>query len=333
MAPAYHWFENAKQTNNSLKEGQEMPTEEKRESIKIVPPGKKKCVWMEAGVVSYKLCDNNYDCPTCLYDHAMQVKVDREKEAATLQPVEASPDKFTATWADKMMRLPASKRKCRYMITGEVNSKICPNAYECGSCAFDQMMQQRLETDVLPVQALSQEAGFQLAEGCYYHEGHTWARPEYGGRVRVGLDDFAQKLLGRLAGIELPEIGHEVKQGKEGFAVRRNGETVQILSPIDGIVSRINDRLLDHPELLNSSPYEDGWFLIVEPTKLRKNLKGLYYGEEAVTYTSEEKEKLLSMANDDLRLAADGGITVEDISEEVGGEIWATLAKTFLRTK
>ncbi|MBT4365761.1 MAG: hypothetical protein HOD17_14875, partial [Desulfobacteraceae bacterium] len=56
-----------------------------RESMKIVPPGKKKCVWMEAGVVSYKLCDNNFDCTTCSYDHGMDAKVARQKEANLLQ--------------------------------------------------------------------------------------------------------------------------------------------------------------------------------------------------------------------------------------------------------
>ena len=61
-----------------------MGAKNKRESMKIVPPGKKKCVWMEAGVVSYKLCDNNYDCSTCVYDQGMQLKVARQKaEAAT----------------------------------------------------------------------------------------------------------------------------------------------------------------------------------------------------------------------------------------------------------
>jgi len=114
-----------------------MVSKDKRESMKIVPPGKKKCVWMEAGVVSYKLCDNNYDCSTCVYDHAMQVKVARQKESAVVATsVETPADKFTATWVDKMMQLPASQRKCRYMITGEVARKICPNAYECGSCSF-----------------------------------------------------------------------------------------------------------------------------------------------------------------------------------------------------
>ena len=117
----------------------------RKESMKIVPPGKKRCVWMEAGVVSYKLCDNNFDCPTCVYDHAMQTKVARQKESMEIKPVGAPPEKFTATWVDKMMMLPATSRKCRYMITGEIGRKICPNAYECGTCSFDRMMQQRLQ--------------------------------------------------------------------------------------------------------------------------------------------------------------------------------------------
>ena len=77
-----------------------MKTSEKRESMKIVPPGKKKCVWMEAGVVSYKLCDNNFDCSTCSYDHAMLDKVARHKAAAVAQPIPAAPEKFNETWVD-----------------------------------------------------------------------------------------------------------------------------------------------------------------------------------------------------------------------------------------
>jgi glycine cleavage system H lipoate-binding protein len=309
-----------------------MATRAKKESMKIVPPGKKKCVWMEAGVVSYKLCDNNYDCSTCVYDQGMQLKVARQKEAAQLATVEASKDKFTETWVEKMMQLPASQRKCRYMITGEIGRKICPNAYECGNCSFDQMMQERLLAETLPVHSQTQVAGYKLAEDTYYHEGHTWAKTEYGGRVRVGLDDFAQKLLGKLSKIESPNIGHEVKQGEAGFQVKRNGDTFQVLSPVNGIVTHINDRLLDNPEMVNESPYEKGWLFIVEPTKLRKNLKSLHYGEEAHQYVTEEKERLFAMANDDLKIAADGGVSVEDIFEELEGENRAKFVKAFLRT-
>ena len=287
---------------------------------------------MEAGVVSYKLCDHNFDCSTCVYDHGMHDRVARYKEKVAIQPVAAIPDKFTETWVDKMMQLPANRRKCRYMITGEVGHKICPNAYECGTCSYDQMMQERLQAEALPVHARNRESGFELAEDFYYHDGHTWAKPEYGGRVRVGLDDFAQKLIGKLAKVELPNIGQEVKQGKVGFQVRRNGEVAELLSPMDGIVANVNHTLRDQPDLINESPYENGWLFTIEPTKLRKNLKGLYYDKEARNFIHEEREKLFAMANDDLRVAADGGVSVEDIFLELEGKNWARFVKTFLKT-
>jgi glycine cleavage system H lipoate-binding protein len=310
-----------------------MPATAKRESMKIVPPGKKKCVWMEAGVVSYKLCDNNYDCSTCSYDQAMQIKVARQKEATeSTTYFESIPDKFTETWVDKMMQLPASQRKCRYMITGEVARKICPNSYDCGTCSFDQMMQERLQAEALPVHSRKHVAGFELVEDIYYHEGHTWARPEYGGRVRVGIDDFAERLLRKLSRVQLPDVGHEVKQGKTGFRVSKDNQTAQVLSPVDGIVTHVNHRLMDHPELINESPYEEGWLFIVEPTRLRKNLKGLYYGEEADKYIKEERERLFSMAHDDLSIAADGGVSEEDIFEELQEKNWEKVVKAFFRT-
>jgi len=309
-----------------------METTNKKESMKIVPPGKKKCIWMEAGVVSYKLCDNNYDCPTCVYDQGMQLKVARQKEAAQVSRLEPTADNFTQTWVDSMMRLPASQRKCRYMITGEIGRKICPNAYECGNCSFDQMMQERLQAEPFPATTRSETAGFTLVEDAYYHEGHTWARPEYGGRVRVGLDDFAQKLLGRLSQIDIPEVGREVKQGEVGFQVKWDHEMAQVLSPVDGIVSRVNHSLLDHPELIHQSPYQDAWLFIVEPTKLRKNLKGLYYGEEARQFLNDETDRLFAMANEDVRMVADGGESVTDIVSELKPEDRAKILKTFLRT-
>jgi glycine cleavage system H lipoate-binding protein len=311
-----------------------MEAKAKKQSMKIVPPGKKKCVWMEAGVVSYKLCDNNYDCTTCLYDQGMQHKAARQREAAAAAQIETQQEKFkfTPTWVEKMMKLPASQRKCRYMITGEVGRKICPSAYECGRCSFDQMMQQRLQAETLPVNVRTDVGGFQLAEDFYYHEGHTWAKPEYGGRIRVGLDDFARRLLHKLNQIELPDIGHEVRQGKVAFQVKKNSQSAQVLGPVDGIVARVNQRLLDRPELINESPYEEGWLFIIEPTNLRNNLKTLYYGEEASTFIREERDKLLSMAHDDLRISADGGESVDDIFGELEGEDWSKFVRAFFRT-
>jgi glycine cleavage system H lipoate-binding protein len=194
------------------------------------------------------------------------------------------------------------------------------------------MMQERQQAEPLPVHASGEAAGFDLAEGFYYHDGHAWARPEYGGRVRVGLDDFARKLLGSKSQVVLPEVGQEVRQGESGFMVKRNGESAQVLSPLDGTVSHVNHRLLDHPELINTSPYDEGWLFTVEPVKLRKNLKGLYFGDDAHDFISQEREKLFAMANEDMEISADGGESVEDIFEALDAEDWAKFVKAFLKT-
>jgi glycine cleavage system H lipoate-binding protein len=300
-------------------------------SLKVVPAGRRKCIWMEAGVVSFKLCDNNYDCPTCAYDHAMQAKVEEARLTKPQPFVEAPKERFTESWVQKMMKLPASRRKCRYMLTGEVSSKICPNAYECGSCEFDQMMQERLTKEVIPVRAESHVAGLIVAEDIYYHEGHTWARPEYGGRVRVGLDDFARRIVGKIKEVQLPPIGREVKQGEVAFTVRRNGHTVGILSPVDGIVVYQNPQILREPMEAHRSPYERGWFVVVEPTALRKNLRSLYFGEEAHKFMMAEKDRLISQASS-MSLAADGAVATEDLFEELEETKWLEIVRTFLRS-
>lgn len=298
-------------------------------SMRVVPAGKRKCIWMEAGVVSFKLCDNNYDCPTCAYDHAMQAKVEEKREKRSLPGVELPKEGFTETWVQRMMKLPASRRKCRYMLTGEVSSKICPNAYDCGSCSFDQMMQERLLKEVLPVRVQVQVGGFVVAEDMYYHDRHTWARPEYGGRVRVGVDDFARRLVGKVKEVELPPVGKELRQGEAAFKMRRNGHWIKILSPVDGIVIFQNTRLLKEPSELHNSPYEKGWLVVVEPTALRKNLKSLYFGEDVYGFIQKERDRLISVASE-MRLAADGGIISEDLFEEIPREKWLEAVRTFL---
>lgn len=300
-----------------------MQAGKKKESTKTVPPGKQPCVWMEAGVVSRKLCDNNFDCPTCAYDQAMRVKAARRKGAAE--------DPFAGTWVEKMMQLPASQRRCRYMLTGQVVRKLCPNAYECGSCSFDQMMQERRQAEVLPIRKKSPVAGLEIPEGIYLHEGHLWARPEYGGRVRVGLDDFAQRLLNTFHSIDLPGEGREIKQGEPVIRVTWNGQTAPILSPVDGLVTFVNRRVMQDPGIINRSPYEEGWLFVAEPAKLKKNLKGLLYDEGIVDFMSKESETLLEMAREGMGLSPGEAVSIDDVFKKLKGENRARVIKTFFR--
>ena len=73
--------------------------------------------------------------------------------------------------------------------------------------------------------------------------------------------------------------------------------------------------------------------MIVEPTSMRKNLKALHYGEDAQEYIQAEREKLFALANEDLRIAADGGASVDDVFSELENADWSKIVSTFFRSK
>jgi glycine cleavage system H protein len=97
-----------------------------------------------------------------------------------------------------------------------------------------------------------------------YTKEHEWAIGEEGA-VKIGITDYAQDALGDVVFVELPEIGAKVKAG-ETFGVVESVKSVSDLySPITGNVIEVNDALEEEPELVNSSPYEKGWIIKIEP--------------------------------------------------------------------
>ena len=83
--------------------------------------------------------------------------------------------------------------------------------------------------------------GFQVPENLKYHPGHTWALAESPKMVRIGLDDFAARLAGKVASIALPQRGQWVRQGQKIWSLVRNGAKVDMVSPIEGVVTDVND--------------------------------------------------------------------------------------------
>ncbi len=170
-------------------------------------PAENRCIWMDAGVVSFKLCNNNFNCLTCNFDKGMYKKAQDESSGKVQVKQDKQP---TEVWMKKFLALPASQRKCRYMLNGAVAHKICPNAFQCGECTFDQMMQDRVPpAGASKLQDIPLVGGFGQPEGYYYHRGHSWAVTEFGGRVRVGLDDFAQRVVGELRESTFPRSGRK----------------------------------------------------------------------------------------------------------------------------
>ena len=100
-------------------------------------------------------------------------------------------------------------------------------------------------------------------------DSHEWARDD-DGVVTVGISNHAQELLGDIVYVELPQIGSSVSQ-KDGVAIVESVKAASdVYSPLTGEIVEINEKLSDNPEIINSSPYEDGWFFKVKPQNINE---------------------------------------------------------------
>lgn len=98
-----------------------------------------------------------------------------------------------------------------------------------------------------------------------YLSSHEWVRLEEDGvTATVGITDHAQDLLGDVVFVELPEVGSEIAAGEEAGVVESVKAASDIFSPISGEVIAVNEDLEESPELVNSEPYDDGWFFKIK---------------------------------------------------------------------
>ena len=99
-----------------------------------------------------------------------------------------------------------------------------------------------------------------------YAQTHEWARLDDDGHVAVGITDYAQEQLGDVVYVELPDLGQDVQAGGEAAVVESVKAASEIYAPVSGSVVAVNAALADAPELVNQSPYADGWFFRVAPS-------------------------------------------------------------------
>ncbi|EJI86099.1 glycine cleavage system protein H [Alishewanella aestuarii B11] len=97
-----------------------------------------------------------------------------------------------------------------------------------------------------------------------YASSHEWLRAEGDGIYTVGITEHAQELLGDMVFVELPEVGESVAQGDDVAVAESVKAASDIYAPVSGEIVAVNDALSDSPELVNSSPYEDGWMFKIK---------------------------------------------------------------------
>jgi glycine cleavage system H protein len=101
-----------------------------------------------------------------------------------------------------------------------------------------------------------------------YTEGHEWIRTEADGTVTVGITNYAQEQLGDVVYVELPEVGKVLQKGDNAAVIESVKTADEITAPLSGSVVAINAQLADSPEIVNSDPLDEGWFLQMDPEDL-----------------------------------------------------------------
>tara|TARA_B100000900_G_scaffold375417_1_gene357410 strand:- start:446 stop:832 length:387 start_codon:yes stop_codon:yes gene_type:complete len=101
-----------------------------------------------------------------------------------------------------------------------------------------------------------------------FKESHEWVRVEADGSVTVGISDHAQDLLGDIVFVELPEVGAQMSAEDEVAIVESVKAASDVYSPISGEITEVNNQLMDTPEIVNESPYTEGWFYKMRPSDI-----------------------------------------------------------------
>jgi CheY-like chemotaxis protein len=133
---------------------------------------------------------------------------------------------------------------------------------------------------------------FQIPGGVFISEGHCWANINEEGAVKVGIDDFAKKIIGKIDSIEFPNIGMLVKKGQPLFTVKQRNRTITFKSPVSGKVKELNKPLINDMESLDYTPYDRNWVCLVDADDLDIEIPQLKIGKAAVSFYEEDIEHL-----------------------------------------
>lgn len=178
-----------------------------------------------------------------------------------------------------------------------------------------------------------------LPKGLYFDKTHTWAFMEKNGNVKVGIDDFILHITGYLSHVKMKNPGEKIQKGEPAFTIIQNGKQLTINAPISGIVKSQNNLLAEDCSLVNSSPYNDGWVYMVEPSNWFKDTQLLIMADKYKEWLKNEFLRLKDfLAGTNLTRNAeflpimlqDGGEYKDNVLENFGPEVWEEFQVKFI---
>jgi glycine cleavage system H protein len=175
--------------------------------------------------------------------------------------------------------------------------------------------------------------GFLVPQNVSYHSGHSWLVRERKNVVRVGADEFAAALAGKLEKIDLPKPGQWVRQGQKVISFFRDGQKTEMVSPTEGEIMEINSEVVNNPALLRQDPYGKGWLVSVHVPDEESTTRNLVPKVLVREWMREAVERLYSrqpaLAG---AVAADGGRPAEDLLAALPEHDWQEVTSEFFLT-
>ena len=286
---------------------------------------KKSCIWADAGVIQFKLCDSDFDCQHCEFDRAMTesaIKLLARRRQLAGEVTEKKAEKVP--WENKMHQRFGERRKCHLM-----NSSLCHE------CSFDELLEEQFDFFLAPEKPRLHEVfGVQVPISNFLHRGHTWVALENAGRVRLGLDDFSQKVLGPATFINLPKIGQRLKANEPFLALGRQRKKAEVLAPLEGFIAAVNPKIQEKPEVAHDDPYGKGWLAIVSPSNLKADLEMMLFGHCNIAWIKSEIHRLLGMLETEVGATLpSGGTLIDDVFGNYPELGWNRLVHEFLHTQ
>lgn len=185
------------------------------------------------------------------------------------------------------------------------------------------------------------EDAIEIPEGVYFDKSHTWTFMEKNGLLRMGIDDFLQKVTGPITKINLKKEGEKVMKGEPVATLIQNGKRINVKSPVSGTIHAFNAALSENASMINQSPFDEGWVYMIAPQNWRQEIPFLKLASEYHQWLKEEFTRLKDFLSYSVNVTKmknsivlqDGGAVKKHVLQDLTPQVWEEFQTRFLDSK
>lgn len=202
---------------------------------------------------------------------------------------------------------------------------------------LNKRVQTRKRTGIYP-RILSFDS-IRIPRGLFFSGYHTWAHLGSQGLARTGIDELLLKITGSINIQLVKQPGEGIKKGEIMAVLHREGRQLEVLSPVSGTVSSVNEQISRGDEEFPDDPYREGWLYQITPSDWKKETGACFLADEAINWTRNELTRIKDFLTNSVRMylpdsvvpvLQDGGELQERPLDELPGEVWKAFQKEFL---